>query len=71
MNIQSILKDWLTSHGYDGLYSKDYECGCFLEDELCPCDEPFSTRCFAGYKVKLTGWYEGEWGIGPKKGAEP
>jgi len=33
---KEIMIDWLTTHGYDGLYGE--ECGCLLDD-LMPCGE--------------------------------
>lgn len=30
MNVREIIKEWLTTHGYDGLAGD--ECGCTLDD---------------------------------------
>jgi len=30
--------EWLTKHGFDGLYTPNDECGCFVGD-LYPCGE--------------------------------
>ena len=48
MDVRSIVKDWLETHGYGGLYESDFECGCELDD-LMPCDNPLQ-ECCAGYK---------------------
>jgi len=47
MTIRDIVKDWLISHGYDGLC--DFECGCGVDD-LMPCDEP-SLSCVPAYRA--------------------
>ena len=46
MTVTEILKDWLKSHGYDGLYHEDSECGCLVGD-LGPCGE-IGGSCKAG-----------------------
>jgi hypothetical protein len=46
MTVTEILKDWLKSHGYDGLCHEDGECGCLIDD-LGPCGEVGGT-CKAG-----------------------
>lgn len=50
MNTNEIIKDWLKSHGYDGLYNEEFECGCGLND-LGPC-EVIGSKCVAGYRWK-------------------
>lgn len=48
----SILTEWLSNHGYDGLYCED--CGCSYEDGIMPCsmstDEVLEV-CEAGYRI--------------------
>jgi hypothetical protein len=46
MTVTEILKDWLYTHGYDGLYHEDGECGCLVGD-LGPCGE-IGGSCKAG-----------------------
>jgi len=44
-----MIREWLESHGYDGLYHKyeDDPCGC-RKDDLCSCES--SPRfCLPGY----------------------
>ena len=47
MNLEDIVKDWLTQNGYDGLCNIDEKCDCTLED-LMPCSEP-DMNCKAGH----------------------
>ena len=47
-SVREILDQWLTEHGYDGLYTED--CGCEVGD-LAPCSEQYSFGCRAGHKV--------------------
>jgi len=53
MNVQEIIIDWLTSHGYDGLYNADGQCACKLGD-LMPCGEP-GIDCAPGYLAPCPG----------------
>lgn len=46
MNVTKIVRQYLFSHGYDGLYSQ-IECACTLDD-LMPCGE-CRWDCEAGY----------------------
>ena len=45
--VREILDQWLTEHGYDGLYCES--CGCETGD-LAPCDSS-AMDCQAGHKV--------------------
>lgn len=71
MNAFDILKDWLATHGYDGLYNASEECGCVL-DFLNPCGE-CSNDCLAGYKIECDGSLDHcdedkcDWHIGERK----
>jgi hypothetical protein len=38
MNVKTIIKEYLSARGYDGLVSDDCECGCLAED-LAPCGD--------------------------------
>lgn len=46
MRVLEIVKEWLKSNGYGGLYSG--ECGCCLDD-LAPCS-CMDEDCEPGYK---------------------
>lgn len=37
MNFRTIVSEWLTGHGYEGLVNGDGECGCPIDD-LMPCE---------------------------------
>ena len=45
MNVYDIVREYLESHGYDGLAGVG--CGCLLDD-LAPCQE--MADCIPGYK---------------------
>ena len=49
VTIEYIVKDWLKTHGYDGLCNPDLECGCFLRDDIILCESP--TGCVAGHET--------------------
>jgi len=51
MTVREITQQYLIEHGYDGLYSVDYECGCENED-LFPCGGEMILECEPGYKQK-------------------
>jgi len=53
MTIEEIVKAWLESNGYDGLFYDNFACGCELND-LMPCGVPY-LGCSAGYKVPCPG----------------
>ena len=42
MNAKDIIIEWLKEHNYDGLYLRDGECGCCIDDFI-PCA---SDPCF-------------------------
>ncbi len=52
MTVREIAKDWLTQHGYDGLYA-DTDCGCLLDD-LMSCEGEGCFDCLAGYRISLS-----------------
>lgn len=51
MNVREIAKEWLESHGFDGLCCDG--CGCELSD-LMPCEHA-CVNCIAGHKVPCPG----------------
>lgn len=63
-NVKEICKDWLQTHGYDGLCND--ECGCRIDD-LMACSD-MCESCEAGYL--LPGDADAEWYIGTKKPAQ-
>ncbi len=50
MTVKEILIEWLTEHGYSGLWNED-ECGCGIDDFI-PCNGEGSDGCQPGYRVK-------------------
>jgi len=73
MDVKQILCEYLTEHGYDGLYLPAL-CACEVAD-LAPCGEDFG-HCRPGYKYKLSDTCEhdsycstcaGGWGIRANK----
>lgn len=56
---QVVEHDWLASRGFDGLYTPDDACGCYLDD-LYPCGERgIQTFCVPGHEI--------DGGIGPAR----
>lgn len=50
VDVKSIVKAYLVTHGYDGLYEIDnFGCACKLSD-LMPCDHP-DQNCRPGHVV--------------------
>jgi len=48
--MEEIVSEWLTAHGFDGLFNPDAgDCACLVGD-LFPCDSP-NENCKVGYKV--------------------
>lgn len=47
MTLIQIVRKYLKTNGYDGLYNSDGQCGCKLSD-LMPCDNP-GKGCKPGY----------------------
>ena len=68
MTVKEILKEWLTTNGYDGLYSD--ECGCEIDDlvscgnspSLSSLNDPF--LCEPGHKT-ICDCGDHNWHIGP------
>jgi len=56
--IIEIIESFLIDNDYDGLYNPYEECGCLLEEGICPCDGPNFDECRAGYRCKVN--FEGE-----------
>jgi len=52
MTIEDIVKRYLETHGYDGLYNAETDelCGCGLDDFM-PCGGENVMECCPGYKV--------------------
>jgi len=62
MTVEQIVKEYLESHGYDGLY--DTDCGC-KKDDLIPCEYEYIKSCKPGHIKYGVGIYESDWTIGP------
>ena len=70
-DVHTIVAEWLTKHGYDGLFNSDC-CACRVGN-LMPCDEP-QTHCTAGVLVKCdpeTCELGCDWHIGPRADSQP
>jgi len=50
MTVKEILIEWLTEHGYSGLWNEE-ECGCGIDDFI-PCNCESIEGCQPGYRVK-------------------
>lgn len=48
MTVKEIMREWLKSHGYDGLCNPGY-CGCDLDDLMACCNDSV-TMCEPAYK---------------------
>ena len=48
--VREMVREYLTAHGYDGLWSPIGECGCSLED-LMPCCSEGVEQCEAAYML--------------------
>jgi len=72
-NVNSIIREWLDTHSFDGLYSPN-ECAC-LKDDLFPCGDGPYAECCAGYKrtdepdesVSDKEWHTGDWWVSGAK----
>ena len=64
-NVFEIVKEYLRTHGYDGLYEENGECACDLAD-LMPCASEGIPNCLPGYKVPCD-CGDHAWHIGPTK----
>lgn len=60
IDVETIVKNYLVEHGYDGLVDPDHECACLVSD-LAPCQRFHGysdtvVECIAGHLVtKLPG----------------
>lgn len=62
-SIRSIVSEYLTREGYDGLYIED-RCACLNDKDFMPCSVP-NENCEPGYKLPGDGDYD--YYVGPKK----
>ena len=68
MDVRDILTEWLTDHGFDGLYHDD--CACDISDLMPCCGNP--GLCEPGYKMRYPGGHcpcggGCDWHISPRK----
>lgn len=73
MTVKEIVKEWLETNGYDGLFYEG-ECGCLIDD-LMPCAlyaSEFSAVCEPGYRQPPPAGYEDDYDffVGPEKPKE-
>ncbi len=64
MTVKEIVTEYLTTHGYDGLYEPDTECGCTL-DCLALCGQMLEV-CQPAYRHKCESG-ECEWHMMPSR----
>ena len=48
--VLEIVKEYLMKNRFDGLYNKEFGCGCPINN-LNPCGD-FNSNCTAGYQVE-------------------
>ncbi len=64
IEVHDIIKEYLTAHGYDGLFGE--ECACLIDD-ICPCSSEMVLDCSPGYKTECDGCDEfGDWCVSSK-----
>ena len=51
-DVSSIVKEWLVSHKYDGLFNDAGECGCSVDD-LMPCYCNNTCDCVPAYRYVI------------------
>jgi len=57
MTVEEIIKDHLKRHGYDGLLSRQRDCGCRTENlKFC---ENYPADCQSAYRILCSGCDEG------------
>ena len=65
MNLETIVKMWLTENGYDGLRNPNGECACKIGD-LAPCESD-CLQCEPGHLVEAPPDGDFVWQIVPGK----
>ena len=68
MDVKDIVKEYLNTNGFDGLFHPD-QCAC-LKDDVAPCDN-IGLECQAGYRTAAEPDSEHDWMVGPLKDGEP
>lgn len=63
--VEEIIKEYLESNGFDGLYNESIDCACKIDD-LAPCGG-ISMGCTAGYIQPLEPYSEYDFVIGERK----
>jgi len=53
MNVKEIVREYLRTHGFDGLCCPDAGCACLIDD-LEPCSE-MGSQCEPGYRGPCDG----------------